>query len=436
MSRPAVSAVPGYTVALPNLDTIIRGLLYVYIACLPFRRLLFVERNGFLILIVLLVLWCAVNRRHFFTRTPIDLPLLAFITWVAVTIPFAAFPLDSFKEFAKLLQQGLIFYVVVYFFQDTARQIRLLWVLVGTSLVVSGYGVFEFMGMVGIVQSESKLLLLESVTSGEVWLTTYLVMVIPLCFALFILGTRRPARRMALGAMVLAVVCLILTSSRAGLLALASELSGFVWIVRQKIVMVVAALVGLLVGSVMAVVIYTGLTTVPGTDVPVRGVSASSLTHRMDIWQYTLARIAERPLTGFGYGKDNFRLVFGQSVEVMRSPEEMAKGHAPVLQAGTHNIFLDVALGTGLPGLVLFLWLIQRMIVHALTQFRQSENPMTKALLLGVGVSIVGVAVRLFFDQMLVGTLALQWWVMVALAMAAGRASELVRPGEQAGMVR
>src|SRR6059036_1713461 len=88
---------------LPNLDRIIRGLLYVYIFSLPFRRLLFIERNGFIILIVLLVLWCVVNRRHFFLRTPIDLPLLTFIAWVGFTVPFATFPSYSSKEFAKLL---------------------------------------------------------------------------------------------------------------------------------------------------------------------------------------------------------------------------------------------------------------------------------------------------------------------------------------------
>ena len=49
---------------------------------------------------------------------------------------------------------------------------------------------------------------------------------------------------------------------------------------------------------------------------------------------------------------------------------------------------------------------------------------MTKAMMLGVGVSIIGLAVRLFFDYMLVGTIALQFWVMVAMAIAACRAPD------------
>jgi O-antigen ligase len=105
--------------------------------------------------------------------------------------------------------------------------------------------------------------------------------------------------------------------------------------------------------------------------------------------------------------------------EAGRSDAERAQGHAPILQAGTHNIFLDLAFGVGLPGLVLFLWLMQRIIVHAFARFRHADDPMAQALMLGVGISVIGLVVRLFFDQMLVGTLALQFWVMVALAMAA-----------------
>src|SRR3989454_12754464 len=176
MNSDAGSLIRASAATLPNLDYIIRGLLYVYVFSLPFHRLLFVERNGFIILMVLLVLWCAVNRRHFFTQTPIDIPLVAFVAWVALTIPFATFPAYSAKEFAKLLQQGLIFYVVAYFFKDGLHRIRLLSLLVGVLILVSAYGVTQF----DIHDRQAVF----SFFPGEVWLTTYLVMFIPLCFAL------------------------------------------------------------------------------------------------------------------------------------------------------------------------------------------------------------------------------------------------------------
>src|SRR2546430_16234023 len=144
---------PGVGVAAlgPALERGIRGGLFIYIIALPFQRLLFVERNGFILLLLLLVLWCAANRTHFFRRTPIDVPLAAFVGWVGLSVPFAVFPAYSVQEFGKLLQQVLLFYAVLYFFDAEAYRRRLLWALIVVSMVISAYGIEEFFGMAGVM---------------------------------------------------------------------------------------------------------------------------------------------------------------------------------------------------------------------------------------------------------------------------------------------
>ncbi len=64
---------------VPYFDMIVRVVLAVYIAVLPFKSLLIVERNGFILLLGLLVGWSAINRRLFYSRTPYDMVLLAFV---------------------------------------------------------------------------------------------------------------------------------------------------------------------------------------------------------------------------------------------------------------------------------------------------------------------------------------------------------------------
>ena len=64
---------------VPYFDTIVRVVLAVYIAVLPFKSLLIVERNGFILLLGLLVVWSVINRRLFYSRTPYDMVLLAFV---------------------------------------------------------------------------------------------------------------------------------------------------------------------------------------------------------------------------------------------------------------------------------------------------------------------------------------------------------------------
>ena len=403
-----------HAAALPNLDTIIRGLLYVYIFCLPFKRLLFVERNGFIILVVLLVLWCVVNRRHVFTRTPIDLALLAFIGWVALTIPFAVSPLYSLKEFAKLLQQGLIFYIIAYFFRDSRSGGRLAWMLLGGLTIVSAYGIFQFGGLLGALPQEGELMLVESVTPGEVWLTTYLVMLIPLSLALGLCVPRSSAKTIGLMTAGLATLCLLLTYSRAGLLALLCEAIALAWFMRRRAVvigMAVSALVVVLGAAALFqydATVRGGWKSRPGVAVPL--ADTGTLALRWEAWKFVTEQVSGHWLVGVGYGKDKQKEIYGHSPDAR-------EGAGPARYPGTHNTFLDIALGTGLPGLALFVWLMWRIARTAIAGFRQCEKPMARAVGLAVGVSVIGLAVRLQFDHMLIGTLAIQFWVLVALAM-------------------
>ncbi len=408
-----ISAPPASDTALPNLDSIIRGLLYVYIFCLPFSRFLFVERNGFIILCVLLALWCAVNQRHFFTRTPIDLPLLAFVGWVAVTLPFSASPAYSIKEFAKLLQQGLLFYLVVFFFRDDRHRRRLVWMLVAGLLLVSVRGIGQFTELIGRTLQEGEIMLVESVTPGEVWLTTYLVLMLPLSLALA-LCLRHPSARAA-GFIItgLATLCLMLTYSRAGLLAFLCEAALLAVLVRRRAVVIGVSTAALVVIVGSAALYQANLTAAMSHKAAGSSSSAlpgtGTLMHRLEAWKFAMGEISEHWLVGVGYGKDKQKEIYGG---LPAAREEAGPARYP----GTHNTFLDIALGVGVPGMLLFVWLLQRVFAVSAGGFRRAADPMAAAVSLGVAVAVAGLSVRLLFDHMLIGTLALQFWVLVALA--------------------
>ena len=161
---------------VPYFDTIVRAVLAVYIAVLPFKSLLVVERNGFILLLGLLVGWCVTNRRFFYSRTPYDMLLLAFVVWVGLTIPFSVAPSYSVKEYGKLLQHMVVFYAVIYFFKGLFYR-QVLCGLVGVmAIVVAGYGLSQF----NLENPQAVV----SFLPAEVWLTTFLVMVIPFGLAL------------------------------------------------------------------------------------------------------------------------------------------------------------------------------------------------------------------------------------------------------------
>lgn len=397
--------------ALPNLDRIIRGLLLVFIFSLPFKGLLFVERNGFIILLVLLGLWCVVHRGIFLRPTPIDLPFIAFVLWIAITIPFATYPLYSLKEFGKLLQQALVFYAVVFFFRDKASWVSLIWLLVGTSLIVSCYGLTQF--------DQTNIQSVTSFLHAEVWLTTYLVMINPLCFALAWYEESPRAKGFYVLSALFASGCLFMTRSRAGLVVFFVELWAFAWLLKSRAMLAIA---GTITGIafIAALLLIQVVTTddghiqlAPRAAVPIN-TSTSSFVHRLDIATFMLTRIAEHPIVGIGYGKETSKMLFGQV------PEDVPAGHAPVWEAGAHNILLEMALHVGLPGLAFFLWLAVALWRALIGGFRRAMDAQSKAILLGASVGFVGLGVRVQFDQLFVGTLAIQFWVLTALAIVVG----------------
>ena len=211
-------------------------------------------------------------------------------------------------------------------------------------------------------------------------------------------------------------VCLISTQSRAGLVAFVAEVWVIVWFIRSVSAKIVVAIATVCV--IAAVVVVFNASTIPAADLSADITSSipvkkgfSSVFHRFDIWWFTLSEIAKHWLVGIGYGSHNYLLLYGQDQEVVMP------GHNPTTHSGTHNIFLYLALHVGLPGMVLFGWFFVLVVLRTSEEYRQAHDWLSKAVLVGSVVSVVGLILRLQFDQMLVGSLAVLFWVLLAMAV-------------------
>ncbi|ACP23356.1 exopolysaccharide production protein (plasmid) [Sinorhizobium fredii NGR234] len=80
------------------------------------------------------------------------------------------------------------------------------------------------------------------------------------------------------------------------------------------------------------------------------GIDAT-FTNRSDIWRFAFSALAERPLTGYGFR------AFWQTEELVYSGGSVETW--AVAAANGHNSYLDIALTTGFPGLLLTLiWVV------------------------------------------------------------------------------
>ena len=387
---------------------LISGLLLWYIALLPFTPMRLIERTSFLVLLGALVLWCLFNRKVFYVPTPFDLRLLAFLLWIGLTLPFAVSPPYSLQEYGKLLQQVMMFYAVAYFLKDNQLQRILFCLIGGAAMVVAGYGVTQF----NLTDGQA----VKAFFSSEVWLTTFLIMVFPFAFALAFGSGPRQVKLMGITACCLFFICLLGTQSRAGLVAFLAELCVMAWLLRSPKAKLVAG--GVIFLLILAVVIAFKVDFNKDAD-PMRDARSSlpiqtrinSMIHRLDIWGFTLSEIIRHGAVGIGFGSHSYLMTYGEDKEVV------ADGHSPVKRAGTHNIFLYLALHVGLTGMVVFGWLYYTFIVRTIREYRQATDWMQQGILAGSTGSLLGLLCRLQFDQMLIGSLAILFWVLLAMAV-------------------
>src|SRR5262249_14472309 len=160
-------------------------------------------------------------------------------------------------------------------------------------------------------------------------------------FALFLVSRKILARTLLLFVMVADALAVILTFSRAGFLTLATIALMYLWKLRGRAEgrwMLGALLVGLLCAPLLPSGYLDRLATI--TDIE-SDPTGSAQARRSDTLA-ALSFVGHSPLVGAGVGMNALAL------NEERGP----------LWTVVHNVYLEYAVELGIPGLVLFLWLL------------------------------------------------------------------------------
>ena len=176
------------------------------------------EHLFFLLLAVALCL--AWTERHSLIRTPIDLPLLGFVLWVLLTVPFAFDPAYSFSEWRKFGANMLVFYWAMFVLRNNTHADlcrRVLWTVVLGSLLLSGSALVDFILHGGTWRD--RVVRAGAPNSDYNWLTTYLVLVIPVLIGWVVIHKAFWARLPALLTLVIALFAQVAAYTRAGWVA-------------------------------------------------------------------------------------------------------------------------------------------------------------------------------------------------------------------------
>ena len=190
----------------------------------------------------------------------------------------------------------------------------------------------------------------------------------------------------------------------------------FVWVRKPVAKLIVLLSVPLIIGA-----LTIGSVEVPALNTLVGQMPDPTFTGRSVIWQFALDHIAERPIVGFGYE------AFWQTEELVSSWTWLESWGFRASDA--HNGFLNIAVTTGLVGLVLALgWLLVRPFID---HVRTSPGSVDSALnLMFIQIWLFGIYLCGFESELFRNGSAL--WFMMAVSIIALRVQATADHGTEA----
>jgi O-antigen ligase len=137
-----------------------------------------------------------------------------------------------------------------------------------------------------------------------------------------------------------------------------------------------------------------------------------TLSARVKTWGLGLHQVVQHPLVGVGYGNDTFLKLHAAEVEA-----EKGKEPGETVLLALHNTFAMVLMGSGVPAVILLVWVFVRIVSTLTSLWQQSTAAETQGLLVAVAVVTVGFATRNLFDYMFAGSLAHLFWILVTTGL-------------------
>lgn len=237
----------------------------------------------------------------------------------------------------------------------------------------------------------------------------------------FVADHRLFVRRMGvllLAALALALLAalLVLTQSRSAWMGAAAGLVAylFLWLFltvrdpRQRRLLWLAVLLAMVLAAVLIALAWPTLVAALYEDLPDDTPigTLQTLAFRYEIWRWAIPAIGDFPFTGTGLG--TFRRVVTRLYPI----------YYTIDIAHAHNVFLQVALDVGLPGLIGYLSIQLLAVLGAITISRRA--PQMRPLALGLLTGLIAFHVYGLTDTLALGSKpALALWLAVALLGAA-----------------
>lgn len=274
----------------------------------------------------------------------------AFLIWISITALFAIYPDPAFEQWSKVIKIQVMVLITMLLIRDRKRIEGLIWVIV---LSLGFYGVKG--GLFAIRTGGSYIVWGPAGTfiGGNNELAFALVMVIPLMWFLFQMGSNKWLRYGLAGMMALSALSVFASYSRGAFIAVFAT-AGYLWMKsRSKLPLI---LIGILL-------IPTGFLFMPEEWAQrIFGISdyqgSDSAMGRIYAWILATKVALGSPIVGAGFGAFSGRGLHELYAESITGSADSLEGGGVYIATDPHSIYFLVLGEHGFVGLFLFLLLL------------------------------------------------------------------------------
>ena len=363
----------------------------------------------------LTALYCASRRPR--PSLPLRLPLLFWAGIALLSVIWSIEPSYSVGEFRNEVGYAMLAFLAFFYLTESESEWRF-WQLTLTlsAVVIALFAVYYY-------------------THYHTWITTerigdrnaystYIVLIMPLLL-LAAVRSKGLTRIFVLASIPLALITGYLTLNRIMWAAMTAEFAIFGSLVFLKALLPprkrLAGILGLVASCVLLSTAFV-LSSYEKSGGAAESVEAmkhyTEQDPRVEIWLYATKQIAQRPLTGYGFGRGILRHQFTQHFNT-------------ALHWHAHNMLLNYALEAGIFGVLGLLGLFFAMVWTFWKLFKTECADVWPIGVFGLTL-LAGLAIKTATDDILVRDNALLFWSLIGMALGLAQHRLRVNSGEAA----
>jgi len=310
-------------------------LLGIFVFMVPFPHTTTIKEICFYLSVSLVVVLFLARKIKLSFQTPLAIPGLLFVAWCFFGLFYAVNPANSIHDFySHLVKYIILYFIVVNFFSSIRKLSILSWIIICSATILFVWRLYDFYVILGNPLATRFGACVTEVPTNLIGI----IAVISIIFSITNIFQAKDWLRKIIFLSVLlpAFAVIFLTQTRGALLALFMAL---VSLLSGRIKILVGIL--LLVGGILLVS-------------PAGERFTNDVTENVRIKQGLLVWevVKDYPITGIGFGMQTF----AGNLDLQSYNEKLSeKFRRQEILLNPHNMYTDITVRTGVPGIILFL---------------------------------------------------------------------------------